>query len=113
MSITSTKIKPSLWFPGTAEAAATFYVSIFPSSVITNTARYTEAGKEQHKMEVGSAMIVDFKLHDQPFIAINGPPLWQFTQAISFTISCEDQEEVDHYWEKLGEGEYLSNNLLL
>ncbi|KAL8877866.1 MAG: hypothetical protein Q9198_004206 [Flavoplaca austrocitrina] len=60
-------------------------------------------------MEVGSVMSMTFTLHDQAFYAINGPPVFQFNKAISFTVLCEDQEEVDHYWEKLGDGGELGD----
>jgi predicted 3-demethylubiquinone-9 3-methyltransferase (glyoxalase superfamily) len=100
----STKITPSLWFAGNAEDAAKEYCSIFPSSSITNIQRYTSAGQDKHKMPVGSAMVVEFNLNNTPFKAINGPPIFQFTPAISFSIDCEDQDEVDHYWSKLGDG---------
>jgi len=68
--------------------------------------RYTAAGRDEHKMEVGSVMSLTFTLHGQAFHAINGPPASQFDPAVSFTITCEDQEEVDYYWEKLGDGEF-------
>ncbi|KAI9711564.1 MAG: hypothetical protein M1820_002129 [Bogoriella megaspora] len=97
-------IKPSLWFAGNAEEAVDFYSSIFTSSKVTNVARYTAAGKDEHGMEVGSIMSLDLTLNDQTFMLINGPPIFQFSQAISFTVTCEDQEEIDHYWEKLGDG---------
>ena len=103
MPLTS-KIKPSLWFPGTAEEAVNFYTTIFPSSRITNISRYTSAGQEEHGIEVGSVMSITFTLHEQAFFAVNGPPLAPFSQAISFTVECEDQEEIDHYWGRLGEG---------
>jgi predicted 3-demethylubiquinone-9 3-methyltransferase (glyoxalase superfamily) len=101
---TTPKIKPSLWFAGNAEEAINFYTLIFPSSTINHVSRYTEAGKDKHQMEVGSVMSMEFTLHSQSFNAINGPPIFQFTPAISFTISCDDQEELDHVWEKLGDG---------
>ena len=97
-------IAPSLWFPGNAEEAVNLYTSIFPSSRITNITRYTSAGQEEHQQEVGSVMSMKFTLNNRSFLAINGPPIFQFSQAISFTVSCEDQEEVDDYWEKLTNG---------
>lgn len=102
-----TKIKPSLWFTGKAEEAVHLYTSIFPFSRITDVSRYTSAGKEEHQMEVGSVMSMEFTLHNQNFLAINGPPIFQFSQAISFTVSCEDQEEVDFYWDKLTDGGFI------
>ena len=96
------KIQPSLWFGGNAREAAEFYTSIFPSSKINRIETYTSAGQEHHQMEVGSDMVVDFTLNGMGFIAINGPPVFKFTEAISFTVNCEDQAEIDYYWEKLG-----------
>jgi predicted 3-demethylubiquinone-9 3-methyltransferase (glyoxalase superfamily) len=96
MSLNS-KIEPSHWFTGNAEGAVNFYTSVFPSSSIGTVTRYTAAGKEEHQMEVSSAMSMTFTLHNQTFFAINGPPYAQFNQAISFTIVCEDQKEIDYY----------------
>ena len=101
---TTPKIQPSLWFGGNAKEAADFYVSIFPNSSINNVTHYTSAGQEHHKMETGSVMTVDFTLNGLRFIGINGPPMFKFNEAVSFTINCEDQAEVDHLWEKLQEG---------
>lgn len=99
------KITPCLWFDGQAEEAASHYISIFQkNSKITNIQRYTEAGKEHHGQEAGSIMVVAFELHGHPFVGLNGGPLFKFNEAISFQIDCASQEEVDHYWEKLGEG---------
>lgn len=100
MSVTP-KIQPSLWFAGKAREAAEFYANIFPNSKINHVEKYTAAGQEHHKMEVGSDMVVDFTLNGQRFMGINGPDIFHFSEAISFTINCEDQTEVNHYWEKL------------
>ncbi|MDQ5955282.1 MAG: hypothetical protein QG621_285 [Patescibacteria group bacterium] len=97
-------ITPFLWFDTQAEEAAQFYTSIFKNSKILNVSRYTEAGKEIHGKEPGSAMVVEFELNGQKFQAINGGPHFTFTPAISFLVTCEDQEEVDHYWDKLTAG---------
>lgn len=94
------KIKPFLWFDTQAEEAAKFYCSIFKSSKIVNVARYGEAGPGPK----GSAMTVAFQLDGQEFIALNGGPHFKFTEAISFTVDCKTQEEVDEYWKKLTEG---------
>jgi len=102
--VNTQKITPFLWFASQAEQAAELYVSIFPNSKIVNVSRYTEAGKEVHHQEPGTAMTVVFELEGQPFTALNGGPLYAFTPAISFQISCETQDEVDHYWYKLAEG---------
>src|SRR5436309_6815 len=95
------RITPCLWFDDQAEPAAQYYTSIFPNSRIGKIARYGEAGKEIHRKPVGSVLIVEFELDGQSFTALNGGPIFQFTEAVSFQINCETQEEVDYYWEKL------------
>jgi predicted 3-demethylubiquinone-9 3-methyltransferase (glyoxalase superfamily) len=97
-------ITPCLWFDAQAEQAATLYTGIFRHSKITKVTRYTEAGKENHGREPGSVMTVEFELDGQTFTALNGGPLFQFSEAISFQIDCRTQEEIDHYWSRLGEG---------
>ena len=94
------RITPNLWFDGEAEEAAAFYTSIFENSRIVDVARYTEAGPG----EPGSVMVVEFELDGQRFVGINGGPQFPFTPAISLQVNCADQEEVDHYWERLTEG---------
>lgn len=94
------KITPFLWFDDNAEEAVHFYTSIFNDSKIENLSRYGEGGPGP----AGSVMMANFKLNGQDFMALNGGPVFKFSQAISFFISCESQEEVDHYWEKLSEG---------
>ncbi len=94
------KIKPFLWYDSQAEEAARFYVSVFKNSKIGKVSRYGDAGPGP----AGSAMTVDFELDGQPFIALNGGPQFKFTEAVSFTVPCANQEEVDHYWNALGEG---------
>jgi predicted 3-demethylubiquinone-9 3-methyltransferase (glyoxalase superfamily) len=98
------KISPCLWFDHEAEPAARFYTSIFPDSKINVISRYPDAGQEIHGRPAGSVMVVTFELKGQPFTALNGGPLFKFSEAISFEIECETQEELDHYWEKLSEG---------
>jgi predicted 3-demethylubiquinone-9 3-methyltransferase (glyoxalase superfamily) len=97
-------ITTCLWFDGQAEEAANHYTSIFKNSKITTKQLYTEAGKEVHGREPGSIMVVEFELNGHKFVGLNGGPLFKFNEAISFQIDCGDQEEVDYYWEKLGEG---------
>lgn len=97
-------ITPFLWFDGQAEAAAAFYVSVFPDSAIHQVSRYSEAGREQHGQTPGTVMTVAFELDGQPFTALNGGPVFQFSPAVSFVIHCKTQAEIDHYWEKLGAG---------
>jgi predicted 3-demethylubiquinone-9 3-methyltransferase (glyoxalase superfamily) len=94
------KIKPFLWFDNQAEEAANFYTSLFDNSRILEVSRYGEAGPG----EPGSVMTVEFELEGQQFIALNGGPEFTFTEAVSFLISCETQEEVDQLWEKLSAG---------
>ena len=94
------KITPFLWFDTQAEEAAKFYASVFPNSKIRKTARYGEAGPGPK----GSVMTVEFELDGQRMIALNGGPQFKFTEAISLSVDCKTQEEVDHYWTKLSQG---------
>lgn len=94
------KITPFLWFDNQAEEAAEFYVSIFKNSKILGVTRYGEAGPGPK----GSAMTVRFELGGQEFIALNGGPHFKFTEAISFSVDCKTQDEVDEFWRKLSEG---------
>jgi predicted 3-demethylubiquinone-9 3-methyltransferase (glyoxalase superfamily) len=94
------KIIPNLWFDTEAEEAAAFYTSIFENARIVNVARYTEAGPR----EAGTVMTVEWELDGQRFVGINGGSQFKFSEAVSFQITCEDQDEIDHYWERLGEG---------
>jgi predicted 3-demethylubiquinone-9 3-methyltransferase (glyoxalase superfamily) len=98
------KISPFLWFDSQAEDAARFYTGIFKNSKLGKISRYTEAGREVHRRPPGSAMTVEFELEGQKFTALNGGPAFRFTEAISFQINCDSQQEVDYYWEKLGAG---------
>ena len=97
-------ISPCFWFDTQAAEAAEFYVSIFPNSKIVSTTRYTEAGKEIHGKPPGSVMTIEFELDGQPFTALNGGPMFQINEAVSFQVNCDTQEEVDRYWDKLSEG---------
>lgn len=94
------KITPFLWFDSQAEEAAKFYVSIFQNSKIKTITRYGEAGPGPK----GSVLTVVFELDGQEFIALNGGPLFKFTEAISFSVDCKTQQEVDEYWGKLTAG---------
>ena len=98
------KISPCLWFDSQAEEAAKFYVRIFKKSKIRKVSRYGEAGYEIHKRPAGSVMTVGFELEGQPFTALNGGPIFKFTEAVSLQIFCKTQKEVDYYWEKLTAG---------
>jgi predicted 3-demethylubiquinone-9 3-methyltransferase (glyoxalase superfamily) len=103
MKITS-KIAPCLWFDSQAEEAANFYTGIFRNSRIVATSHYGEAGQEVHGQKPGTVLTVAFELEGQSFVALNGGPAFRFNEAISLQIMCENQEEVDHYWDKLSAG---------
>jgi predicted 3-demethylubiquinone-9 3-methyltransferase (glyoxalase superfamily) len=94
------RIIPNLWFDTESLEAADYYVSIFPNSKVTNVTHYNEAGPRP----AGTVLTVEFVLDGQEFIAINGGPEFTFSEAISLMITCEDQEEIDYYWDKLTEG---------
>jgi len=94
------EITPCLWFDTQGEDAARFYVSVFPNSRIVDVAHYGSAGPRDE----GSVMTVEFDLDGQRFTALNGGPEFTFSEAVSFQVSCETQDEVDHYWSKLSEG---------
>ncbi len=98
------KITACLWFDNQAEEAARLYTSIFKKSRITDTTHFTEAGRELHGREPGAVMTVEFEIEGQAFTALNGGPMFKFTEAISFAIHCDTQAEIDHFWEKLGAG---------
>ncbi|GAA2404709.1 VOC family protein [Streptomyces glaucosporus] len=94
------KITTNLWFDGQAEEAAEFYTSLFPDSRITDVQRYTEAGPG----EPGTVVTVTFELAGQQFVAINGGPEFTFTEAVSLSVDCADQAEVDELWARLTDG---------
>ena len=98
------KITSNLWFDNQAEDAAKFYTSIFKNSKIGKISRYNKEGYDIHKMPAGSVMTVEFFLEGQKFLGLNGGPVFKFTEAISFIVNCDTQEEIDYYWEKLSEG---------
>jgi len=93
-------ITPCLWFDTEGEEAAEHYTSIFPNSRITEVTRYGSAGPRAE----GTVMTVTFQLDGHEFVALNGGPEFRFNEAVSFQVLCEDQEEVDRYWEQLGAG---------
>jgi predicted 3-demethylubiquinone-9 3-methyltransferase (glyoxalase superfamily) len=95
------KITPFLWFDNQAEEAVNFYVSVFKNSKVKGMTRYTG---EEPSGQKGSVMTVNFELNGQEFVALNGGPQFKFTEAVSFVINCETQEEIDYYWEKLSCG---------
>src|SRR6476661_6136109 len=94
------RITPNLWFDTESEEAAAFYVSVFPNSKIKAVCRYPEGAPQP----AGTVLTVDFELDGQRYTAINGGPEFPFTEAVSLLVSCQDQAEVDSYWEQLGAG---------
>ncbi len=94
------RITPNLWFDTEAEEAAEFYVSVFPNSKVTGLTRYGESGPGP----AGTVLTVEFELDGQPFLGINGGPVFTFDEAVSFLIDCADQSEIDYYWSALSEG---------
>lgn len=98
------KITSFLWFNDNAEEAVGFYTSIFKNSVIGNTVRYSEANTPVSGMPAGSVMTVSFELAGLSFTALNGGPVFKFTQAVSFFVSCESEREINEIWERLSEG---------
>ena len=98
------KITPCLWFDDKAEEAAMFYVAIFKNSKLGHITRYGEAGSKGSGRPKGSVMTVTFEIEGQEFVALNGGPLFKFSEAISFMLKCESQQEIDEMWSKLSEG---------
>ena len=96
----SSKIKPFLWFDDQAEAAARFYTSVFRNSKMGRVLRFPEGSPRP----AGMVLTVEFELEGQPFVALNGGPEFQHTPAVSFCVECEDQKEIDDYWDKLTAG---------
>lgn len=95
---------PCLWFDNQAEEAAKFYTSIFKNSKIGTVSRYGPDAAKASGRPAGSAMVVMFQLDGHEFMGLNGGPHFKFTEAVSFVVNCETQEEVDHYWENLSAG---------
>lgn len=98
------RITPFLWFDDKAEEAAAFYTSIFKNSKIKTIVRYGDSGAEVTGRPKGTVMTVAFQLDGQEFVALNGGPQFKFTEAVSFVVNCQTQEEVDEYWKKLSDG---------
>ena len=101
----SQKITPFLWFDNNAEDAVNFYVSVFKDARILDTTRYGDSGPGPK----GQVMTMSFELNGQRFTALNGGPLFKFTEAISFVVACENQAEIDYYWDKLLDGGKAQN----
>ena len=97
-------LRPNLWFDTQAEDAARFYTGIFKNASLGTITHYPAAGQEVHGKPPGSVMTVEFELNGTTFVALNGGPHFKFNEAVSFEVPCDDQAEVDYYWEKLGEG---------
>jgi predicted 3-demethylubiquinone-9 3-methyltransferase (glyoxalase superfamily) len=104
MASITQKITPCLWFDTQAEEAANFYTSVFDNGRIKQVSRYGKAGQDVHGREPGSVMVVEFEIAGQTFTALNGGPLFKFSEAVSFQVMCEDQDEIDRFWTKLSDG---------
>jgi len=98
------RITPCLWFDSRAEEAAGYYTSIFPNSKITATTHYGPEAAAASGQPVGSVLTVAFQLDGEEFLALNGGPIFKFTEAVSLIINCASQAEIDHYWDKLTAG---------
>lgn len=98
------KITPFLWYDNNAEEAVNFYLTVFKNAKISKTTRYEDEGSEVSGRPAGSVMTVEFEIDGQQFVALNGGPHFKFTEAISFVVNCDSQDEVDYLWEKLSEG---------
>jgi predicted 3-demethylubiquinone-9 3-methyltransferase (glyoxalase superfamily) len=98
------KLTPCLWFDTQAEEAANFYTSVFANSRIKQISRYGNAGRDVHGKEPGSVMVVEFEIEGQTFTALNGGPQFKFSEAVSFQVMCDTQDEIDRFWSKLSEG---------
>ena len=98
------RITPCLWFGGDAEEAVAFYTAIFPNSKVRDTLYYDEASSQASGMPEGSVLTTTFELDGQAFMVLNGPPNFRFTEALSLSVNCDSQAEVDHYWTRLSDG---------
>lgn len=104
MSKTVQRITPMLWFDDQAEEAVALYTSVFKNSKILSTTRYTEEAAQAAGRPAGTVLTIAFELDGQEFTALNGGPIFKFTEAVSFVVRCRTQEEVDYYWSRLSEG---------
>ncbi len=104
MPIARQQITPCLWFDRNAEEAVNFYITVFKNSKITHVVRYGNAGQEIHGGTPGAVLAIDFELDGQKFSCLNGGPLFKFSEAVSFQVPCETQEEIDYYWSALTKG---------
>lgn len=94
----------NLWFEDRAEEASKYYTSIFKDGKILNTTYFGKEGYEIHKMPEGTVMTIDLEIHGARFVILNGGPMFKLNEAVSFIITCDTQEEIDYYWDRLGEG---------
>jgi predicted 3-demethylubiquinone-9 3-methyltransferase (glyoxalase superfamily) len=101
MQISAKKLSTCLWFDTQAEEAANFYVSVFKNSKIGHISRYP---RDVQGQKAGSVMVVEFDINGQAFSALNAGPQFKFTEAVSFQVACDSQEEIDYFWDKLTEG---------
>ncbi len=97
-------ITPFLWFDNQAEEAVNYYVKTFKDASIGTVTRYNEASAAASGQPAGSVMTMAFKLNGQDFVALNGGPHFKFSEAVSFVVNCDSQQEIDHFWEKLSAG---------
>ncbi len=104
MKLTATRIVSCLWFDSEAEEAARFYVSIFGNSRMRGISHYGEEGYEIHGRKAGTVMTAEFEIAGQNFVALNGGPHFKFSEAISFQVMCDTQEEIDYFWSRLSQG---------
>ena len=109
MPIARQQITPCLWFDRNAEEAVNLYITVFKNSKITHVLRYGNAGQETHGGTPGAVLAIDFELDGQKFSCLNGGPLFKFSEAVSFQVPCETQEEIDYYWNALTKGGSESN----
>ena len=104
MKLTANRIVSCLWFDSEAEEAARFYVSIFENSRMGGISHYGEEGYEIHGRKAGTVMTAEFEIAGQNFVALNGGPHFKFSEAISFQVMCDTQEEIDYFWSRLSQG---------
>lgn len=104
MQLTAKTIVPCLWFDGQAEEAARFYCAVFKNGRVGQIGRYGKEGHDIHGREAGTVMTAEFELDGMKFVALNGGPHFKFNEAVSFQVHCDNQEEIDYFWNRLGEG---------
>lgn len=97
-------ITPCLWLDNNIKQAVDFYTSIFKNSKITNISFYSESSSRESGLPIGTILTISFELDGQEFLALNGGPMYKFTEAISFMVECKNQDEVDYYWKRLSQG---------